>query len=225
MPRAAARAALAAFAGYSLAASGCHAARVMAPPPPLRAASAASYAVDVEFAEPLDRASAADPSRFEIRLAGDTLPSVITTATLVDTLYGRVVQLVIPDWLGRDADTTDAEVTTRGVRTADGRSTGIRTLRFRTGLSYRAPLRSALFDARCSGCHGSASAGGGYRTDSYAGLLGGGADATPDLIAGDPNCLLVRKCKPRASMFELGGLSDLDYEMLKNWVESYQARP
>ena len=210
--------------GLLVVAAGCHATRVLAPPPPLRAASAAAYAVDVEFAEPLDPGTAEDPARYRVALASDSVASPIQTATLVDTTYGRVVELVIPAWLSVNTDSVDAEVETNGVLTVDGRETGRRIARFRTGLSYAEPVR-ALLDAHCSGCHGPARADGNYRTDSYAGLEGGGTNATPNLIPGDPNCLLVRKCKPRNSMFDLGGLSDLDYEILKNWVESYSARP
>ena len=202
---------------------GCHAARVFAPPVPLRGASVATYAIQVEFAESLDRASAEDPSRYEVRLAGAPA-SVVTSATLVDTLYGRVVQLVIPAWLEVNADTSDVQVTTRGVLTLERRDTGTRTVAFRTGLSYSTPLKE-LFDSHCTSCHGPTVAEGGYRTDSYDALLGDGSDARPNLVPSDPNCLIVRRCRPRNSMFNLGRLDYLDYEVLKNWVVSYQARP
>ena len=201
----------------------CHAGRILAPPPPLRVASAALYAVDVEFAEPLDRVTASDPSHYRSRLSGSATPATITSATLVDTLYGRVVQLVIPEWLGVDSDTMNAQLSTSGVLAADGRSTGTRQVTFRTGLSYAGPLR-ALFETHCSSCHNANRADGSYRTDSYAALLGGGTNATPNLVVGDPACLLVRKSRPRNSMFDLGGLSYLDYELLQNWVASYSAR-
>ena len=74
-----------------------------------------------------------------------------------------------------------------------------------------------LSQARCSE--------GSYRTDSYDALLGGGSDAQPNLVASDPNCLILRRSRPRNSMFDLGRLDYLDYEVLKNWVVSYQARP
>jgi len=203
---------------------GCHAARVLAPPPPLRAASATPYAVDVEFAEPLDQASAEDPARYTlVPVVGPATPVAIASATLIDTLNRRTVQLLIPDWLSTDTDTLEFDLTTTGVISYEGRSTGTRTLRFRTGLSYRNPMR-ALFDAKCSSCHGAAQAQGSYRTDSYVALFGNGTDATPDVIAGNPQCLTVRKCKPKNSMFNAADLSYLDFEMILNWVASYNAR-
>ncbi len=203
--------------------AGCHAARIIAPPPPLRAASANDFGVDVEFAEPLDRARAEDVTRYAVRPAmGPGAPQMIFSATVIDTFSGRVVQLLISD--GPLADTSDYIVDARDVRTLDGKSTGRRSATFRTGLSYRTPLRE-LFDSRCSPCHGASQAAGNYRTDSYAALFGTGTDATPNLIAGNPNCLLVRKCRPGRSMWNAGGLSYLDFEMILNWVVSYGARP
>jgi len=203
--------------------SGCEAPKVLAPPPPLRAASAASYAVDVEFDVPLDRASAEDASRYSLIPASGGTPASISSATLVDTLYGRVVQLLIPDWLSSNPDTTDFDLTVSNVQSITGRSTGIRAVRFRTGLSYRAPMR-AWFDSNCDRCHGAAQQDGSYRTDSYAALLGGGTNATANVIPGDPMCLTVVKCKPHNSMFNAANLTYFDYELIKNWVESFNAR-
>jgi hypothetical protein len=204
----------------------CHAARVLAPPPPLRAASAALYAVDVEFAEPLDRASAQDPSRYAIYPPG--IPAsrpAITSATLIDTLYGRTVQLLMPSWFGDSTvDRVDMTVETNGVRAFDGASTGLRSVTFRTGLGYASPMQ-ALFDSRCSACHGASRADGSYRTDGYSALFGNGVAPPADVIAGDPKCLTVVKCKPRNSMFNAASLSYLDFEMIRNWVEVYSARP
>ena len=204
----------------------CHAARSLAPAPPLAAASAALYAVEVEFAEPLDRASAEEASRYTLLPASAAASAAtVTSATLIDTLYGRTVQLVVAGWFGDSTvDRADWVVSTHGVRDAEGRSTGERSVAFRTGLGYSQNLR-ALFDDRCSSCHGAAQAGGNYRTDSDGALFGVGLDATPNLIASDPNCLLVRKCKPRNSMFELGHLSYLEFEMIRNWAVIYAARP
>ncbi|MEO5618152.1 MAG: hypothetical protein ABIS67_10305 [Candidatus Eisenbacteria bacterium] len=204
--------------------AGCNTARLLAPPPPLRAASAATFAIDVEFAEPLAKGSAEDASRYTLTPVGPGSPVAISTATLVDTLNGRVVQLLVPDWLSSDPDGTEWVVTTRGVLTVWGKSTGTRSVTFRAGLSYATPLK-ALYDARCSACHGPSRADGSYRTDSYPELLGNGTDGTANLIPGDVTCLLVRKCKPHNSMFNLAGLSYFDYEMIRNWVASYNARP
>lgn len=200
----------------------CDVARVIAPPPSLRAASANDFAVDVEFAEPLDRASAEDITRYTVVEAlGPGAGQAIFSATLVDTFYGRVVQLLIST--GPLADTTDYTVEANDVRTLRGGSTGTRSVTFRTGLGYRASMQS-LFDARCSACHGAAQAAGNYRTDSYAALFGSGTDATPNLVAGNPNCLLVRRCAPGRSMWDAGRLDDLDFRMINNWVASYGAR-
>ena len=214
---------LAATAGVT-AIAGCHTARLLAPPPPLRAASAAAYAVDLEFDEPLAKSIAEDPSHYTLTpMAGGT-PPAIASATLVDTLEGRVVQLVVPDWLTNAPDGTDWEVTSNGVSSVWGKPTGTRRATFRAGLSYAAPLK-ALFDERCTSCHGATRADGAYRTDSRAGLLGAGTDSIPDLIPSDPACLLVRKCKPHNSMFNLGNLSYFDFELIRNWVTTYNARP
>ena len=203
--------------------AGCHAARVIAPPPPLRAASASDFAVDVEFAEPLDRASAENPSHYRVSPLGDPGATVaIYSATLVDTTFGRVVQLLLSG--GPLPDTSEFEVKTSGVLALDGHSSGERRVTFRTGLSYRFPLRE-LFASHCDRCHGAARSEGSYRTDGYAALKGGGTDPTPNLVAGDPNCLLLRRSRPLKSMFDLGGMSYLDFEVLLNWVASYGARP
>lgn len=200
---------------------GCHATRVVAPLPPLRAASANDFAVDIEFAESLDRTSAEDVTRYTVRAVGGAGSQSIFSATVIDTFYGRVVQLLIAD--GPLADTAQYSVEAREVRNLSGRSTGVRSVTFRSGLSYRAPLRE-LFDSRCSPCHGASQAGGNYRTDSYGALLGTGVDATPNTIASDPNSLLVRRCRPGRSMWTAGGISYLDFEMILNWVVSYGAR-
>ena len=204
--------------------AGCETPHVLAPPPPLRAASAASYAVDLEFDVALDRTTAEDASRYTLVPAAGGAPAVIASATLIDTLNGRVVQLLIPDWLATNPDTTDFDASATGVLNVWGVSTGSRTVRFRTGLSYAAPMRD-WFDSRCSSCHGSTRQEGSYRTDSYGALFGGGTNATPNVIAGDPRCLTVVKCKPHNSMFIRANLTYFDYELVKNWVESFASRP
>lgn len=213
------------LAGTVLFTGGCHTARRLAPPSPLRAASVAIYAVDVEFAEPLDRASAEDPSRYSLFPPGNpATPATITSATLIDTDSLHVVQLLVPDWL---ADTTKDDipmvVQTHGVLDYFGVSTGERSVTFRTGLGYAQPMQ-AFFDARCSGCHGATNPGGAYRTDSYAALLGPGTSVTPNVVAGDPNCLVIVRCRPHNSMYNRAHLSFLDYEMILNWITVYLAR-
>ena len=221
--------ALVAATGLALVAAlvgGCDTARVLAPEPPLAAASVALYAVDVALSVPLDRASAEDPARYAIYPAGNPAArATIASATLVDTVTLRVVQLVMPDWFADSSfDRVSLTVETHGVRDWFGATTGDRSLTFRSGLGY-ADGMGAFFDARCSACHGSGNPGGGYRTDSYASLFGPGTSPTPNLIAGDPRCLLVLKCKPGNSMYTRAGLDFLDYERLVNWVSVYGARP
>lgn len=210
------------LAATAMLGAGCHAARIVAPPLPLRAASANDFGVDLEFAEPLGRASAEDATRYTIRAASAPgTPRSLYSATVVDTFYGRVVQILVAD--GPLPDTADLIVEAQDARMLDGKSTGSRSVTFRTGLSYRAPLRE-LFDSRCSSCHGGSQAAGNYRTDSYEALFGTGTDTTPNLVVGDPNCLLVRRCRPGRSMWDKGRLSYLDFEMILNWVVSYGAR-
>lgn len=208
----------------AVALAGCQTARLLAPAPPLRAASAASYAVDVEFDVPLDRGSAEDPTRYMLTPAAGGVAAAISSATLIDTLNGRVVQLLVPDWVSTSPDTTDFDLTSTGVLDVWGGSTGTRTVRFRTGLSYAAPMREWL-DSRCTSCHGASRQDGLYRTDTYSALFGGGRNATPNLIAGDPRCLIVTKCGPRHSMFNVANLTYFDYELIRNWVASFNARP
>lgn len=206
--------------------AGCDTARIVAPTPPLRAASAALYAIDVEFAEPLDKASAEDPSRYVVYPGSNPgVPAFVASATLVDTVSWRVVQLLVPDWLGDSTtDRRPTVVETHGVRDWFGRSTGNRQAMFTTGLGY-AQNMGAFFNARCSSCHGAASPAGGYRTDSYAALFGPGTTPAANVIAGDPNCLLVVKCRPHNSMYNRAGLDFLDFETVHNWVVLYAARP
>jgi len=200
---------------------GCHAARVLAPPPGLRAASASDFVVDVEFDEPLDRASAEDMTHYDLHPVSDPGSVVeILSVALVDTTFGRVVQLLIPSGL---PDGVEFEVRSHDVLSLQQRSTGTRAATFHTGLSYAMPLRD-LFAAHCDRCHGPAQADGNYRTDTLAGLLAGGSDATPNLVAGDPNCTLVRRTRPLRTMFDRGGLTYLDFEIIRNWVLSYAAR-
>lgn len=199
---------------------GCHSAALLAPPPSLRAASANDFAVDVEFAEPLDRNTAQEAGRYIVYPIGNVgAPVAIYSASLIDTLYGRVVRLLLSG--GPLPDSAEYSVQVAGVLTAAGKSTGMRVADFRTGLNYGSPL-SELFARHCDSCHGSE---GGYRTDTYDALFGGGTDGVPNLIAGDPNCLLVRKTRPQNSMFNWGNLSYLDSELIRNWIISYQARP
>jgi len=216
---------LAALLAATVPSSSCHTARVLAPPPALRAASVAAFAVDVEFDEPIDKTSAEDPTHYSLYPAGNPgLPAAIGSATLVDTVFSRTVQLIVPGWLGTSPDGADYELASTGVQAADGSPTGSRRTVFRTGLNYSQPL-AQLFDIHCNACHGPKRTSGSYRTDSYSALFGAGTSPTPNLIAGNPRCLLAVKTKPRNSMFIQGNLSYLDSDIILNWIVNYSARP
>jgi len=232
------RAVIIAFAplacALGLGAWGCNTAGLMTPDPPLRAASASLYAVDLEFDLPVERATAEDVSRYAVHpLSSPGTSYTIASATLIDTLDARVVQLILPDWFGDSTfDHQDFTVTSDGVRNYLGSSTGQRSTTFRSGLEYAtspadpyADGMKGFFDSHCVSCHGAVADSGNYRCDSYAALFGAGTDPTPNLIAGDPTCLLVRKCKPHNSMFNRGAMTYFDFERLRNWVEIYGARP
>ena len=207
-------------------AGGCNTPGTVAPAAPLRAVSAALYAIDVEFPVPLDRATAEDIARYAVYPTGSpTARATIASATLIDTVSLRVVQLTLPDWVTDSTfDRAGIDVETHGVKDWWGVSTGDRLVSFRTGLAYSDSL-GPFFDARCNSCHGAANPSGGYRTDSYAALLGPGTSPTPNLIPGDPRCLLVIKCKPGNSMYLRSGMGFFEYERLVNWIVIYQARP
>ena len=192
------------------------------PPPPLRAAKVSAQAVEVEIAEPLDRASAEEVGRYVLHPDGSPgAPLSVTRATLVDTIFGRAVQLVLA---GPLPDGSVFVIEASDVRTLDGESTGRRVATFRSGLNYAEPMRD-LFAQHCNSCHGDARLEGNYRTDSPAALTGGGTNTVPNLIAGNLNCLLVVKTRPGKSMFAAGALSWLDADLVRSWVVNYQARP
>ena len=77
----------------------------------------------------------------------------------------------------------------------------------------------------CAGCHAKTNPDGGYRTDSYAGLLGTGKDPVPNLIAGDAQSLLVQYLAPapgknhKDANTAVPGIGDL----VRDWVVSSNA--
>ena len=91
------------------------------------------------------------------------------------------------------------------------------------GVTYSASIAPKL--AFCAGCHAKANPDGGYRTDSYQGLLGAGKDAVPNVIAGDANSLLVLYMAPAPGKDHKGvsaavpGLG----ELVRNWVVASSA--
>ena len=76
---------------------GCHLAPALAPVPMLRVASASDYVIHVEFDHSLDRAVAEDVTHYAVALAASPATEVeILSATVIDTLTGRTVELVLP---------------------------------------------------------------------------------------------------------------------------------
>ena len=202
---------------------GCNTAAKLGPEPsdPPRAASSNDFAVEVEFPVPLDRASASDAARFTV-LDDAASPVAILSAQLADTIYGRVVLLLLSG--GPLADSARYTVLTTGVKDVFGKPVPDGRAEFRAGLRYGTDI-APLFAAHCDGCHGPSRAEGSYRTDSLEGLYGTGTDGTPDLIVGDANCSLVHRTRPQKSMYDRGSLDPLEADIIQNWVVSYQARP
>ena len=197
--------------------------------PALAAYSASSYALDVEFDQPLDLASATDTSRYAVTdLVGGRI--VPTRITAIDTLFGMTVRVFFP--LGALQDSTSYRLTVTGVRDVWGHplfAADSATTDVFTGLGYSYPLRS-LLERKCTPCHNAAGAGGNYRTDSYEELFGYGSDANssnprPNLIPGDARCLLVIRTSPGHSMFNVAHLTYGESQQFINWVVTYQARP
>ena len=203
--------------------AGCHAARVLAPPPTLRAASASDFAVDVEFAEPLDRASAETLTHYRVYPFNHPEAAIsLFSSTLIDTINGRVVQLLLSG--GPLSDSSLYTVRADNVRSLAGGLTGDRNAIFTAGLGYGRDI-APLMATHCNRCHAAAQPGGQYRTDSYAALFGAGSDGSrANIIAGDPSSLCIKRSKPLNSMYNLGAMSFLDFEILYNWVVSYGAR-
>ena len=179
--------------------------------------------MELEFASPLARASAADASRFTVLEDGNlAAPVAIYSAELADTTFGRVVLLLLSG--GPLNDGARYVVRSVGVRDVFGKVLPDAVAEFRAGLRYDADM-APLMAEHCNGCHGPTRADGAYRTDALTSLLGGGTDSIPNLIAGNPNCALVQRTRPVRSMYDKGMLSPLDADIIRNWVVSYQARP
>ncbi len=204
--------------------AGCNTAKRFGPGAlPLRAASANDFAVEVEFASPLARASAGEASRFTVLEEGNpAAPVAIYSAELADTIFGRVVLLLLSG--GPLNDGARYVVRASGVRDVFGVVQPDAEAEFRAGLRYGADLAPLLAE-HCNDCHGPTRADGAYRTDALTSLLGTGTDSIPNLIAGNPNCALVHRTRPIRSMYDKGMLSPLDADIIRNWVVSYQARP
>jgi predicted CxxxxCH...CXXCH cytochrome family protein len=74
-----------------------------------------------------------------------------------------------------------------------------------------------LFTARCQSCHAGAAPAAGYDTSSYLGVLGGGSDAVPDAVAGDPGSRLLTALSPATADAVHQGVADL-FPAVKSWV-------
>jgi predicted CxxxxCH...CXXCH cytochrome family protein len=80
---------------------------------------------------------------------------------------------------------------------------------------------SPLLAAHCSSCHSGAQPAGNYVTTDYAGVLGGGADATPNAIAGDASSRLLQVLAAPAAGSPHAGLEG-DLAVLQPWVVKYE---
>lgn len=201
--------------------AGCHVAPPLAPEPSPRAASSNPFVVHVELDVPLDRATAEDPAHYTVTTAAaPNAPVAVLSAAVIDTLTGRTVELVLPDGL---PDSASCMVLVHDLRGVEGETLADRRVAFESGLSYRRQLR-AVFADRCDRCHGESAPGGGYRTDSLAGLTGPGSDATANLLPGNPASLLIRRTAPARSMYDKANLTWLESQMIADWIVSYRAR-
>jgi hypothetical protein len=190
--------------------------------------SASSFAVDLGFDRPLERASATQASRYAlIRPTGDRVAPI--RATLIDSLFGQTVRLFFP--FGTLEDSTAYRMTVTGMRDVWGRAlteADSTTAGFETGLWHSRPIREVLA-RKCDPCHNAAHAGGNFRTDSYEALFENGSDAQssdprPNLVPGDARCILVIRTTPKHSMFNIAHLSYAESQLFINWVVTYQAR-
>jgi predicted CxxxxCH...CXXCH cytochrome family protein len=83
-------------------------------------------------------------------------------------------------------------------------------------LVYEDDIRPLLL-RDCVPCHGSTNPAGGYDLSSYIGLLGGGSDALPNALPGDPKSLLVTVIQPGGREYARVG-SEENAEKLRKWV-------
>ncbi|MFH1699545.1 MAG: hypothetical protein ABIE07_03065 [Candidatus Zixiibacteriota bacterium] len=75
-----------------------------------------------------------------------------------------------------------------------------------------------IFDLKCAACHG-AVVNGNYNLDSFEGILGGGTDSTPNVIAGDSLSMLIQKILPGGNMRQnLDPESILLADSIINWI-------
>ena len=207
----------------------CDAPKVTRAIPDLLAAhSATSFAVDLEFASPLERTSAEQATRYAlVKSSGERVTSA--RAVLIDSLFGETVRLVFP--LGTLEDSTRYGMVVTGVHDAWGASLASGdsiTTQFESGLWYSRPVRQ-LLEQKCTPCHNSHRAGGNYRTDSYEALFGYGSDGSsgsprPNVIAGDARSLLLIRTAPHHSMFNVAHMNVAESQILLNWVVSFEAR-
>lgn len=75
---------------------------------------------------------------------------------------------------------------------------------------------------RCVSCHAGPAASAGYDLSSYAGALAGGADETPNVIAGDRQSKILAVLDPAAGDATHQGLRDV-FPSIESWVVDCQA--
>jgi len=78
------------------------------------------------------------------------------------------------------------------------------------------------FQQRCQSCHAGSRPAGRYDTSTYLGTLGGGSDAVPNTVAGDPASRLLDVLDPATADGVHQPVSDL-FPLVRRWVVDCQA--
>jgi hypothetical protein len=125
---------------------------------------------------------------------------------------GTVHDLDLEDFEGQEPGATvGGNGTGAGAGTGTGTNTSTGTGTVSMGLTWTADINPIMQANGCAqqGCHGGATPQNNYSLESYAQALGGGLDATPNVIAGDSTCNMVAHCNishhinaPDASLVE-----------------------
>ena len=74
-----------------------------------------------------------------------------------------------------------------------------------------------VIQARCVSCHSGEAAAAGYDMYTYNGVLGGGSDATPNAIAGEPASAVLEAVRPGLAAGPHATLSDV-HALLEEWT-------
>jgi mono/diheme cytochrome c family protein len=83
-------------------------------------------------------------------------------------------------------------------------------------VTYEADIKP-IFDSRCVSCHSGANPAAQYDMTTLEEIMGNGLDGTPNAIAGDPDCLLLVKSRPGASMNSFYSSPD-EVALVERWV-------